>query len=391
MSERTSESRVEKRATTNSPTIGLVDAQAPHSGPRWAIIGIFFILLFGALYLAASFVLPVIIALLFALVLSPVVRFMRRRLRIWEPVSAFVLVIGTLTTLVSGFYMLSDPITQIVNNAPRYVEAVDAEMRTLQDRLDRLRSAQRQAETSVDAEDPADEEDEPQEVVVRNPDLLDSATTALPQIGASIAFALIFLFFLLASGDLFYQKLIKSMPTLSDKKRALHIAHDIERELSRYLFTITMINVGLGVAVGSALWWVGMPTPVIFGALATLLNFIPYIGSLLGIALVGVVALAEFGNLAAALAPVLLYLACTTLEGQFITPMIVGRRLEMNAAAVFLSVAFWGWIWGVVGMFLAVPVMVAVKVFASYIEPLGPLGDFLSAEDKPSPPDEADD
>ena len=79
------------------------------------------------------------------------------------------------------------------------------------------------------------------------------------------------------------------------------------------------------------------------------------------------------------------------MEGQFITPMIVGRRLEMNAAAVFLSVAFWGWIWGVVGMFLAVPVMVAVKVFASYIQPLGPLGDFLSAEDKPATPDDADD
>jgi predicted PurR-regulated permease PerM len=388
LSERSSESRVEKRATAISPTIGLVNAQTFQNGPRWAIVGIFFILLFGALYLAASFVLPVIIALLFTLVLSPVVRFMRRRLRIWEPVSAFVLVIGALATLISGFYMLSDPITQIVNNAPRYIEAVDAEMRAVQDRLDRLRTAQQRAETTVDAQSPVPEEDQPDEVVVKNPDLVDSATTALPQIGASIAFSLIFLFFLLASGDLFYQKLIKSMATLSDKKRALHIAHDIERELSRYLFTITMINIGLGVAVGSALWWVGMPTPVIFGALATLLNFIPYIGSLLGIALVGVIALAEFGELTAALAPVLLYLACTTLEGQFITPMIVGRRLEMNAAAVFLSVAFWGWIWGVVGMFLAVPVMVTIKVFASYIQPLEAFGDFLSVESKPGSDDE---
>ena len=387
MSERSSESRVEQSTTTNSPTIGLVTPPNSQSGPRWAIIGIFFILLFGALYLTASFVLPVIIALLFALVMSPVVRFLRRRLKIWEPISAFMLVIGALATLISGFYMLSDPITQIVSNAPRYIAAVDAEMRSVQDRLDRLRSAQQRAEDSAQAQDPV-AADEPEEVVVKNPDLIDSATTALPEIAASIAFSLIFLFFLLASGDLFYQKLIKSMPTLSDKKRALHIAHDIERELSRYLFTITSINVGLGIAVGTCLWWVGMPTPVIFGALATLLNFIPYIGSLLGIALVGVIALAEFGSLGAALAPVLLYLACTTVEGQFITPMIVGRRLEMNAAAVFLSVAFWGWIWGVVGMFLAVPVMVAVKVFASYIEPLAPLGDFLAAEDKPTPPDE---
>lgn len=382
MSERTSESRAAPSPAPVPATIELVDAQAIASTPSWAIIGIFFILLFGGLYLTASFVLPVIIALLFALVMSPVVRFLRRRLKIWEPISAFVLVIGTTMTLISGFYMLSDPIAKIVNDAPRYAAAVDAEMRTVKNRLERLRSAQENVEKTAKsaAGGAADNE-----VVVKNPGLVDNATTAVPQMVASVGFTLVFLFFLLASGDLFYQKLIRSMPTLADKKRALHIAHDIERELSRYLFTITMINASLGIAVGTLLWWVDMPTPVVFGALAMLLNFIPYIGALIGMAIVGVIALADFGNLAQALVPVLLYLACTTIEGQLVTPTIVGRRLEMNAAAVFLSVAFWGWIWGVVGMFLAVPVMVAIKVFASYVEPLAPLGDFLSAETKRAP------
>ncbi len=382
MSERAPESRAAPSPAPVPATIELVDAQAIASTPSWAIIGIFFILLFGGLYLTASFVLPVIIALLFALVMSPVVRFLRRRLKIWEPISAFVLVIGTTMTLISGFYMLSDPIAKIVNDAPRYAAAVDAEMRTVKNRLERLRSAQENVEkTAKSAAGGAPEN----EVVVKNPGLVDNAATAVPQMLASVGFTLVFLFFLLASGDLFYQKLIRSMPTLADKKRALHIAHDIERELSRYLFTITMINASLGIAVGTLLWWVDMPTPVVFGALAMLLNFIPYIGALIGMAIVGVIALADFGNLAQALVPVLLYLACTTIEGQLVTPTIVGRRLEMNAAAVFLSVAFWGWIWGVVGMFLAVPVMVAIKVFASYVEPLAPLGDFLSAETKRTP------
>ncbi|MEC5291287.1 AI-2E family transporter [Aurantimonas sp. C2-6-R+9] len=382
MSERTSESRAAPSPAPVPATIELVDAQAIASTPSWAIIGIFFILLFGGLYLTASFVLPVIIALLFALVMSPVVRFLRRRLKIWEPISAFVLVIGTTMTLISGFYMLSDPIAKIVNDAPRYAAAVDAEMRTVKNRLERLRSAQENVEKTAKSAAGGAEDNE---VVVKNPGLVDNATTAVPQMLASVGFTLVFLFFLLASGDLFYQKLIRSMPTLADKKRALHIAHDIERELSRYLFTITMINASLGIAVGTLLWWVDMPTPVVFGALAMLLNFIPYIGALIGMAIVGVIALADFGNLAQALVPVLLYLACTTIEGQLVTPTIVGRRLEMNAAAVFLSVAFWGWIWGVVGMFLAVPVMVAIKVFASYVEPLAPLGDFLSAETKRTP------
>ncbi|MBP0616264.1 AI-2E family transporter [Jiella sp. KSK16Y-1] len=362
-----------------SPTIGLVNTQTFESGPRWAVIGIFFILFFGALYLTASFLLPVILALLFALVMSPIVRFLRRRLKIWEPLSALVLVVGSLLTLTLGFYMLSDPITNLVNDAPRYAAAVDNEMRSIRDRLDRFQAAQEEVRKATD-DPPSATEDAPREVVVKNPGLLDNVTQTAPQILASIAFSLIFLYFLLASGDLFYQKLVRAMPTLSDKKRALHIAHDIERELSRYLFTITLINICLGIAVGTCLWWVGMPTPIVFGALATLLNFIPYIGSIMGMALVGVIALAEYGHLASAAVPVLLYLACTTVEGQFLTPMIVGRRLEMNAAAIFLAVAFWGWIWGVVGMFLAVPLMVCIKVFASYIEPLTALGDFLSAE-----------
>ena len=364
------------------PTIGLMNPPTLQHVPRWAIIGIFFILLFGMLYLAASFVLPVIIALLFALVMSPIVRFLRRRLKIWEPVSAFILVIGAFTTLLLGFYMLSDPISKIVTDAPRYAAAVDTQLRSVQARLERLQTAQENVQKAASGKNNGDK---PNEVVVKNPGLLDNATNKLPQILASVGFSLVFLFFLLASGDLFYQKLVRSMPTLSDKKRALQIAHEIERELSRYLFTITVINTCLGIAVGTALWWVGMPTPIIFGALATLLNFIPYIGALMGIAVVAVIALAEFGTLGGALAPALIYLACTTIEGQFITPMVVGRRLEMNAAAVFLSVAFWGWIWGVVGMFLAVPLMVAIKVFASHIDPMAAFGDFLSVESRHEP------
>ncbi|SJZ50359.1 AI-2E family transporter [Consotaella salsifontis] len=376
------------KTTIVAPAIGLVNNQMFGSGPRWAIVGIFLILFFGALYLAASFILPVVIALLFALVLSPIVRFLRRRLKIWEPISAVVLVVGALLTLLLGFYMLSDPISNIVRDAPRYASAVNEQVDSVRSRLDRLRKAQKTVAGQDETAPAAPASDKPQEVVVQTPGLIDNAASALPQIMASTGFALVFLFFLLASGDLFYQKLVKSMSTLSDKKRALRIAHDIERELSRYLFTITMINAGLGIAVGMALWLVGMPTPLIFGALATLLNYIPYIGAIVGMGIVGVIGLAEFGTLGNALVPVACYLACTTIEGQFVTPMIVGRRLEMNPAAVFLSVAFWGWIWGVTGMFLAVPLMVSVKIFASYIEPIAPLGEFLSAETRPDEEEE---
>ena len=374
--------------TIVAPNIGLVTKQTVQVGPRWAVIGIFLILFGGMLYLTASFILPVVFALLFALVLSPIVRFFRRRLKVPEPITAIFLVLGTLVGLTAMFYALSDPLTQIVRNAPTYAQAVDREVSSVREQFSRLTRLRGGAEDATAITVPQVEvqgppQDEPREVVVRSPTLLDTAANSAPQMLAGIGFALIFLFFLLASGDLFHQKLVQSMPTFSDKKRALSIAHEIEKELSRYLFTITLITLGLGVAVGFSLWLVNMPTPAVFGALATVLNFIPYIGAIVGMALVGVIALAEFGDVTVALIPVLVYLACTSLEGQFLTPMIVGRRLEMNAAAVFLSVAFWGWIWGVTGMFLAVPIMVGVKILANYVDSLQPLGNFLASDRTP--------
>ena len=389
---------VERTATKHetSDTSGgdneAADPPASQVGPRWAVIGIFVILFGGALYLTATFTLPVVFALLFALVLSPIVRIAKRRLRIWEPVTAGVLVVGTVLTLTAAFYMLSGPIAQIVMNAPEYVEAVDAEISSVRERFSRIENARTQALDPTPAAAPGGEQsqdaDAAQEVVVRSPGLIDNAATTAPQLGAAILFALIFLFFLLSSGSLFHQKLIEAMPTFADKKRALGIAHEIERELSRYLLTITLINAGLGIVVGLLLWWAGMPTPIVFGALAFILNYIPYIGAIFGMALVGIIALAEFGSLGQALFPVLLYLGATTIEGQLVTPTVVGRRLEMNAAAVFLSVAFWGWIWGVVGMFLAVPIMVGVKILSNYVEGLQTFGNFLSSERSTVPDDE---
>lgn len=375
-----------------APNIGLVNKQTVQFGPRWAVIGIFIILFGGALYLTATFTLPVVFAFLFALVLSPIVRFARRRLKIWEPVSAAVLVFGTTIAIVGGFYMVSGPLTQIAMNAPEYIKAVDDEISSVRERFTQLNQARTEAVVTADANNGPDPVavEEPQEVVVQSPDLISSAASTVPQLGAAIAFALIFLFFLLSSGSLFHQKLIEAMPTFSDKKMALSIAHEIERELSRYLFTITIINACLGLAIGTLLWWAELPNAPVFGALAFLLNFIPYIGAIIGMGLVGIVALTEFGTLGQALIPVLLYFATTTIEGQFITPLVVGRRLEMNAAAVFLSVAFWGWIWGVVGMFLAVPIMVGIKILSNYVEGLQTFGNFLSSERSPVPDDPKD-
>jgi predicted PurR-regulated permease PerM len=203
---------------------------------------------------------------------------------------------------------------------------------------------------------------------------------------AAIGLSLVLLLFILASGDLFQEKLIKILPTLSDKKRALRIARDIEREVSRYLFTVTFINVGVGAVIGVAFWMIGMPSPVLWGLATALANFLPYIGpAIVALAAfgIGVVAFDSIGQI---ILPPLIFLVIATIEGQIVTPMIVGQRHALNAVVILLSIAFWGWIWGIIGALIAVPMLVTAKVFTDHVDGFRPFGEFLGARDTPEEP-----
>ncbi|MBL8582251.1 MAG: AI-2E family transporter, partial [Rhizobiaceae bacterium] len=167
--------------------------------------------------------------------------------------------------------------------------------------------------------------------------------------------------------------------------RALRVVFDVEREISRYLLTVALINGGLGLAIALGLWAIGMPTPFVWGAAAALLNFLPYIGALITILVVAAISLVTFDSLSYAfLAPGFVVL-CNVIEGQFITPLIVGRRLEINAVAIFIAVAFWSWLWGFVGALIAVPLLVIIKVFCDHFEGLRSVGNFLAAQQTMDP------
>ena len=195
-------------------------------------------------------------------------------------------------------------------------------------------------------------------------------------LGATLLLSL----FLLASGDTFLQKIVRSVASLSDKKRSLRIVQDVSYEVSRYLLTITAINLCFGTLVGLAMAAYGMPNSIAWAVAAALLNYIPYIGAAIGIVLTAAVALISFPTFTMAILPPATYLALHLLEGSLITPLTLGRRLELNSVAILIAVAFGGWMWGVVGALVGVPLLVVVKVFCDHFGRLATFGAFLSAE-----------
>ena len=347
---------------------------------QFSIIGSFMILLLCAFYYAQNLLLPIVVAFLSALVLSPIVRTLKRS-GIHESISAFLLVVLFAGVFGLTVYSLSGPISQWIEEAPRIGQELRTKLKTLRRPMEQIDAAQKQLEDATQGTtDPR-----VQEVTVREPGLLSTVAQGVPNIFAGAAVTFVLLLFLLASGDMFYEKLVRVLPTLTDRKRGLRIAYDIEREVSRYLLTITIINFALGAFIGAGLFVLGMPNPILWGLIAALLNFVPYIGAITGMAVVSIVAMVSFPTVGHALLAPAFYMFCSAIEGQFITPALVGRRLQINAIAVFLAIVFWGWIWGVIGVFVAVPMLIVVKVFCRHIESLSGLDEFLSARDNPVP------
>jgi predicted PurR-regulated permease PerM len=221
-----------------------------------------------------------------------------------------------------------------------------------------------------------------QKVVVQQPGLISRAASNIVSGMSTAAVTFVLLLFLLASGSMFYEKMINVLPTFRDKKRALTIAYDVEKDVSQYLLTITIINIVFGMYIAVVMATVGMPNPILWGVAATLLNFIPYVGPLAGIVMVSVVAFISLDSVTYALLAPLVYVVGAILEGQFITPILLGRRLELNSVAILIFIALWGWVWGIIGAIIAVPFLVLIKVFCDHFEGLAAIGEFLAGPAK---------
>jgi predicted PurR-regulated permease PerM len=345
--------------------------QRPFGVQSISLTGLFILAIFYTIYFMRSILLPVVLALLISYLLRPIVRGLAQ-LKVPLSVSAAFILIGFLALVAYGISALTAPTIGWLQKAPAGLTELQHKLLPVKKSITQVTQATGEIEKLASAGG------ETKSVEVKRHPITEMFFLRTPEFIASAVLSVILLYFLLVYDQAFIAKLVKLLPTLSDKKTAVAIAHDIESQVSRYLFTITVINVCLGLAVGTAVGLLGLRNPVMWGAMVALLNFVPYLGALTGIICMTVGALLSFDSLGYALLFPAVYLAFGTLEGSFITPWIMGRSLTLNPVIILLSLTFWGWTWGIVGIILAVPILAAIKIFCAHIKPLEPLAEFLS-------------
>lgn len=337
---------------------------------NWALVGIFWIMALAVLTVAQSFFIPVFTALLLALIFSPVRRFLGR-LSIGPTASACIILLSLVTVLILGTYFLAGPVKSRLATLPSLLPDAIAKIEVIAGAMEPV------LEVSEQIDDMSANGNAASEVIIREGGILAAVAETTPRFLGQVGFTLALMMFLISSGDLFYEKLVQIMPTIKDKRRAVTLVKSIEESVSSYFITITLINAALGVCVGLALWALGMPDPVLFGIAAFFLNYIPFVGAIIGVSVTFLIAVLTFDTLGAAFLPALAYFGLNTAEGQFVTPTLVGRRLRLNAVVVFLSVAIGAWMWSYMGMFLAIPLLIVLKALSEDVDALWGIGEFL--------------
>jgi predicted PurR-regulated permease PerM len=337
-----------------------------------AITGLFVLALFYTLYFARAFVLPIVFAVLLDFLLSPIVRGLKR-VRIPEPVGAALVLLGLLGVLGIGVYTLSDPARVWVGRVPQTVAHAQERLRALRKPVEQVTKTAEKVEAATSMPNAG----QAMQVVVRGPSLTERLFGTTQSIVTGAIEVFILLYFLLAAGDLFLQKLVDVLPRFRDKKRAVAIARETEASVSAYLFTVTLLNVGEGIAVGVAMWLIGLPNAVLWGVLAGLLEFMPYIGATVMTVVLALAGLTAFPTTGHGLLVPAVYLGINLVQSNLVSPFVLGYRLTLNPVAIFVGLVFWWWIWGVPGAFIAVPLLATFKIFCDHIELLAPIGEFL--------------
>jgi predicted PurR-regulated permease PerM len=319
------------------------------------ILGLVFALSAGQFLLA-----PVALAIIIGLMLGPIATGFERR-GLMPAVSAAIVVLLFILLVGALAFALMAPLGYWSSRVPDIWSRLQEQLVHLRRPLELLRGVRQEIREVTGGEGLT--------VSVEEGSPVTSIAAMAPAIGAQILIFLASLYFFIATRERTRVAILKLCVNRKLRWRVAHIFRDVEGLVSRYLLSITAINTGLGVTVTLALWLVGVPQPALWGALAGVLNFIMYVGPAIMAVLLFGVGLATFDSFSAALLPPLVYLSLNLMEAEFVTPTVIGRTMTLNPFVVFLAIAFWLWLWGPIGGFIAIPALLIAFAVARNILP----------------------
>ena len=361
------------------PTRGPVRALFPPDDPlRISVHGLFALGVLYTLYLAHQVVLPVTLAILVSLLLSPAVSALARR-GIHRAVAAFVTLTLFVSLLAGTAWMTAQPMLEWAEHAPDGLARLMVRDGGLREAFDSMTDSARQMEEAMEElrEEEAAEQ-EPTTVVLESESWRGQLMVNARNTGVAVVLALALSYFLLVGGNSLILNFTQQLRTRERRRKTLRMVRDCRREIGRYLLVITLSNGSVGLLTGLMAWAVGLPSPAVWGLIAALLRFVPYLGVVATVALLLIVSAASLESLVWVLAVPAGYLLLNTVVGFFIEPWIHGYRLSVNPVVIFLAIFFWGWLWGPVGVLLAVPLMTVIQVILRHVESLRPVHDVIA-------------
>lgn len=338
---------------------------------------------------ASGFFIPLMLALVFSYALSPIVDALHRR-KIPRAVSAGVLILGILGGAGGAVYSLADDAQELIESLPaaarKLRDSVNKQARKPDTTLETVQKAAAELQQAADAAGGKSPPPPPRgvsRVIVEKPrfdlrEYLWSGTMGLVSGLAQLVLVTFLTYFMLASGDTFRRKLVKiAGPGLAEKKLTVQALDEINAQMQRYLLVQLLASVGVGLATGIAFALMGLNHAAVWGVAAGVLNLVPYVGSVAVTGGAVLVAFLQFGNMESALLVGGVSLLINTVEGNLLVPWLTSRASRMNPVAVFIGVLAWGWLWGVWGMLLGIPIMMAIKAICDRVDHLKPIGELL--------------
>lgn len=327
----------------------------------------------AAMYVARDVLVPIAFAILLALFLRPVMRRMRK-LHLPDGLSALILITAVVALFVAGLVTLAGQAQTWLAQAPTTLERVSAMLPKRSGPVEDLR----QASDAVESMATSDKAEKPVLVTMKSSEgTLTLLGTSSHFVGAAVI-VFVLGYFLLAFSDTLLKQTMAAQSSFGNKRNVVAVLQNVERGVSRYLLTITAINIGLGVATGIAMWLLGIPNPVLWGVLATTANYVPHVGAFLCMCVLFFVGAVTHGSLASGAGVAATFAVLTSIESYFLTPMVLSKSLQLSPVAVILAILFWGWLWGVGGGLMAAPLLTLMKIVCDQFDSLHGVAGLLS-------------